>query len=138
MLARTFKSPEELGITPSEHNALVLTLDALERGEIQHVYCNEEISSTGRSQLFTGHFNMLHWSEKFPECGTIACLGGTAEMLGNLPSGTLMNQELDDLFFPEIDTDYNVITVDQAAQVLRHYLTTGKQNWKEVLGETNA
>ena len=133
MLARTpFMIAEQLDLTEAKHHALVLTLTALERGEITHWNGNECYLEQG--YVFTGSFNMAWWCNSLPnKCGTVACIGGTAEMLGKVDFGGNRTDELDDLFYPPTNYDYNNITTNQAADVLRNYLTTGHANWDEVL-----
>lgn len=132
MLAQNFMTPTDLGISEAEHNALRLTLNALERGELRHV---RPARHSNLEAPFTGHFNMDCWRAS-GECGTVACLGGTAEMLGQLPVHSLYvamsaNRELRNLFYPTVISCWNEITSDQAATALHSFLTTGNSNWRE-------
>lgn len=143
MLAQNFKTAEELGIEQKHLDALVKVLGLLERGELKHT--NWEEARTGTGQLkFTGHFNMNAWAAN-AECGTIACIGGTAELIGgfcfevdllNTASGRAKTEKLYSLFYPSReggDYFYEDITTEQAATALRNYLTTGQPKWSEII-----
>lgn len=135
MLQQNFQTPEALGLTAPQHRALVLTLNALERGELRHA----PIDGVQRydSANYTGHFNMEIWNSA-EDCGTVGCIGGTAELLGSLNSYSLadcaaVNGNLRGLLYPNIDGKlWEFITVDQAATALRSYLTTGIADWSHV------
>ena len=118
-----FKTATELGLTQPQYCALVKTLVALEKGRLW--------------QDFDIRFNMEHWGG---ECGTTCCIGGSAEALGALPHGSLADAasqlsrygfryDLQNLFYPYHCKDAWDATQKQAAVALRHYLTTGKENW---------
>lgn len=131
MLMQNFKSHDELNIREQERAALIKTLVLLETGKLKH----EKIPSNfepGDSK-FTGHFNMMMWEVR-AECGTIACLGGTAEMVGGIEFG-YVSHELAELFNPggAPNPAWSHITTAQAATALRSYLTTGSANWSEAL-----
>ncbi len=144
MLARTpFLSPDQLGLPAPQHRALVLTLAALERGDLRH-YRDDDTDGIAMAPgtKFSGHFNMNWWNNRFVDhkCGTVACIGGTAELLGavkfadELLFGPGANQQLHDLFYPGLSLRvYGTITPDQAARALRCYLHTGIPNWDEAL-----
>lgn len=140
MLAQNFKSPTDLGLTDAEQSAFILVLGLLERGELVHV-TKWSGASLRKDGQYSGQFCMELWNDTFSSCGTIGCIGGTAEMVGNLPHGSLLdtmkgNQKLTDLCFPGellfeagVEIDYSDITPAQAARALRSYLTTGDPNW---------
>lgn len=133
MLAQNFKSADELRLTEAQYNALKKTLVLMETGKIKHVD-NEELSYPIVHFTFTGHFNMNEWLA-VGECGTIACIGGTAELVGGLRQRSLSNaaernHDLNCLFYPPRLLHWNKITVTQAAHALRSYLTTGEAEWK--------
>lgn len=144
MLAQSFKTAEELRITPKQFDALVKTLVLMETGRLVHIdddkvaegNCNHPIEVCN----FTGHFNMNLWRSK-DKCGTVCCIGGTAELIGNFTFADEYNlpEELRTLFYPNDGMNdngihYNDITVEQAATALRSYLTTGKANWEAAIG----
>lgn len=118
------KSAAELGLTEDQRCALVKTLIALEDGRLK-----EEHSI---------HFDMATWHSPDVRhdyhCGSVCCIGGTAELLGGV-SLKRCTVELHSLFVPDTrikDNPYEA-TTKQAAVALRHYLTTGKENWKAAM-----
>jgi hypothetical protein len=129
MLAQSFKTAEELGLPEKQVEALKKTLVLLETGKLIHQKINDLFTLDERGE-YTGHFNMQTWNKAIG-CGTVCCIGGTAELIGGVEFlGT--PDALYALFYPET-ADYQDITPSQAATALRSYLTTGKANWKEVL-----
>ena len=146
MLAQNFKTASYLEITEKQKEALIKTLVLFETNKLTH---KSERRSTIDWQedldpVFTGNFNMRFWGVEIPECGTVACIGGTAEIIGDVSfCDWLSNDGLRQLFCPGGDEDepmtvlhkrLNNITVQQAAIALRNYLTTGEPNWGEILG----
>lgn len=146
MLSRTrpHLSPAELDLTPEHHRALVLTLEYMRAGRIFH---SPPVDIFGSDGNFTGHFNMRYW-HRVADCGTVACIGGTAEMLGGVifTDKARNNQDLYDLFHPfavcaetshhefmRLSKTWERITVEQAALALENYLATGSAGWKEIL-----
>lgn len=140
MLAQNFKTPADLGLNDAEFDALVKVLGMLERGEVQHA------TSYGEATIPNG-FCMNIWGDEDADdphrCGTVACIGGWAERVGNGVNfqAKALSPELESLFYPgdgddqvEVDS-WDDITTAQAAMALRNYLTTGKSNWREILGE---
>ncbi len=148
MLARTFLTTEDLGLTDIQRDALIKTLGMLERGELVHIqgrdmpgYANVLLPSGEPG--FTGHFNMSYWMYQIG-CGTIACLGGTSAMVAgdehlwgdhhvedDVPGGPLER-----LFMPggiDLLYEWKDITTEQAARALSNYLTTGEARWEEIL-----
>jgi hypothetical protein len=139
MLAQNFKSATDLKLTKQEYNALVTTLGMMERGEIKHVITNEDEEKGDYGTEFSALFNLASWASRF-ECGTVACIGGTAELIGKLKPYAISDKcgwydmsDLDELCYPKGDIEYEKVTVEQAAKALRSYLTTGKANWAEAL-----
>ncbi len=130
MLAQNFKTPAELDLLDIQYESLVKVLGMLERGELQHF--NMETLKT--SKPIGDLFNMNWWSAKF-DCGTVCCIGGTAEAVGKFSFDAFnMSKELYGLFYPgRVDGDK--ITTEQAAYALRSYLTTGEPNWADALAE---
>ncbi len=142
MLARTFLTPEQLRISPEAHRGLVLCLNAMERGELTRVDVDYRDDGPS-SDIFTGHFNMAEWNSAY-HCGTVACIGGTAELLGKMSfyNGN-QTMALLDLFYPDdFSEDGNekegalaAITLDQAQRALSNYLMTGSAQWADILAE---
>ncbi len=116
MLAQNFMTAKDLRIRDNEHAALITTLYALERGELDD------------------KFDMDTWWAETP-CGSIGCIAGWAWhfMRGRKISFDefTMYATLDELFVPALGT-YSINTA-QAASALRNYLTHGKPMWEEVL-----
>lgn len=128
MLAQNFMTPTDLGISEVEQTALVTVLGMLERREI-----DDE------------HFNMSSYQN---ECGTVGCLCGWAYMVSEgaaFPEVALargatpkLSRRLPDtlrsmFWIDRIEMLFKGATAAQAAQALRTYLTTGKDDWANVL-----
>ncbi len=132
MLARIFLTAEDLRITEAQHDALIKTLRAFERGDMKYVsiYCEGDPDSL----KFDGLFNMEVWHARY-ECGTVACIGGTAELLSGQEDlfDPIRSTELDDLLYPR-GVDWARLTEVHAETALRNYLTTGSPRWIEVCG----
>lgn len=143
MLAQNFKSAADLEISQPQLEALIKTLVLMETGEIKFVHLDEKsFESSVEGKSHEGLFNMNVWNA-FTPCGTVCCIGGTAEYVGkvNFPGGCMegMPEGLDRLFYPyELpDHQWNDITVEKGAQALRNYLTYGEPRWKEVMENKN-
>lgn len=141
MLAQNFKTPADLNIPDLWFESLVKVLGMLERGELVHTPTAEmEVVFAERVTPVAGLFNMNRWSVSF-ECGTVCCLGGTAEAVGGFRFSTKLPRALDYLFHPGRTSrkilhragGYDSITTDQSAMALRSYLTTGEPRWAEAL-----
>lgn len=124
MLMQNFKSAADLGITEPQLSALQKTLVLLETGKLMHRPV--ERCLVDWSPAYSSNFNMRHWHVVGP-CGTIACIGGTAELIGNVKFPN-QSRGLRNLFMPAIEAWEN-ITPAQAATALRSYLTTGDARW---------
>lgn len=132
MLAQSFKSADELGISGDWWSALRKTLVLLETDKLEH-----RPDDDGRllfTSKFTGHFNMNTW-RNVSSCGTCACIGGTAEMVGDVSFGKYWSHldtlppKLYQLFYPGGCIKYKEVGPKQAARALRSYLTTGDARW---------
>jgi hypothetical protein len=137
MLAQNFKSAADLGLTDQEHSALITTLGMMERGEIKFFDVRMDDALDRRGKEFSGLFNLSMWADEF-SCETVACIGGTAELVGKLPRDSINDKcdilsDLYELCYPKGNIEYEKVTVEQAAKALRSYLTTGKANWAEAL-----
>ncbi len=131
MLAQSFLSASDLGITAPQKDALMKVLVLLETGKLEYV--PDYIERSYGSKEFTGHFNMDEWACK-TGCGTIRCIGGTAAAIsGNhdlFGDWSLMGpQSLRQLFAPPNPFEWSAISPSQAAIALRSYLTTGDARW---------
>lgn len=143
MLMQNFMSAADLNITEEQKDALCKTLVVFETGKVKHVSRDfvENSPITTNESSFSGLFNMRSWGAGcvVQECGTIACIGGTAELLAGKSIFMYRSEYTDalyDLFFPSLcGNDWYNITVEQASQALRNYLTNGKPDWKSVMEE---
>lgn len=131
MLMQNFRSAVELGISEEQKSALEKTLVLFETGCLRHTPDYSFVSLNGKA--FTGHFNMGAWSTE-ASCGTVRCIGGTAEIIGGV-SFQGPNEPLYDLFFPYIISSsyWSDITDTQAARALRSYLNCGDSKWNEAV-----
>lgn len=133
MLAQSFMTHTELGVTAEEHTALIKTLVLMETGKLIH---ERDIPAGSKSDTgaFTGHFNLGWWREHHESCGTICCIAGTAELIGNVSfDNWTRNEGLAELFAPTSDLVWDDVSVAQAAFALRSFLSTGKPNWAEAM-----
>lgn len=142
MLAQSFMSADELHITEPQRDALQKVLVLLETGKMTHykptsgyLRPNNSWYETGLVARFDGHFNLATWGDE-RDCGSVCCIGGTAEAISGVSFDGWMdrpNSSLHDLFAPHdvCPLEYIAITPSQAARALRSYLTTGNANWAE-------
>jgi hypothetical protein len=97
MLAVSFKSDAELGISGDEHKALVAVLGMMERGEIidfsLHAY--RKVGEKGNPQFLNMETFFGHALEK-GHCGTAACLAGWSHIIS------------DGKAFPELAMEHNL------------------------------
>lgn len=137
MLAQNFKPAADLDLTEPQKEALMKTLVLLETGKLQHVVARGRIV-VGAPVKFDGRFNMACWGTAAYSCGTVACIGGTAELIGKVSFGNglqhkeLLAPALYELFYARsvaAEHDWESITPAQAATALRSYLTTGDARW---------
>jgi hypothetical protein len=130
MLAQSFKSADELGITVAEQQALIEVLGMLERGELIDVGPHTECD------------NGFHMGTSGHGCGTPACIGGWAAYVMGLKQDDYLdryditqrdkNPALHELFWDETAIDTPALT-SEAATALRSYLTTGDAKWHEAV-----
>jgi hypothetical protein len=132
MLAQNFMKSADLDLTDEQFEALCKTLVLLETEKLRHVPVVKDF--VDGNYAFSGRFNMCNWAGHHP-CGTVACIGGTAELIGNVSFGYHLalkrtNLRLYRLFFPPMKSSmWSSITPQQAATALRSYLTTGNPHW---------
>jgi hypothetical protein len=111
MLAPSYKSADELGISEQQKQALISTMYALQRQE------------------FT-QFGMGGW-------GT--CICGQAHKIDTEVKGLMVNTNLHPLFIPcpatmcERHRTYDTITQAEAARAVRNFLVTGHPHWGDAL-----
>jgi len=139
VLAQNFKTAAELGIPEVIHEGLIKVLGMMERGELRHVPNVNDFKRVGAGEKLSGLFNMSCWSVNY-DCGTVCCIGGTINLLYGINCDDLSYYDgkngnsagsvaLRELFYPPYKTDYDDITVDQAARATRNYLTAGRADW---------
>ena len=128
MLAQSFMTHTELGVTAEEHTALIAVLGMLERGELVH----DQRDSRGCHLQIPHGFSMAFAGTS---CGTTACIGGWAAALMGINQSDYVNgrhsRGLRNLYWPgKIGWD---AAPAQAAFALRSFLSTGKPNWAEAM-----
>jgi hypothetical protein len=130
MLMQNFKSAADLGITEPQKEALIKTLVLLETGRLEHSKAFNFDYEEEPDAVFSGKFNMRYWTED-SQCGTIACIGGTAELISGVKFPYSHHDGLRNLFQPSAVRvgNWADITPAQAATALRSYLTTGDARW---------
>lgn len=151
MLAQSFKTAVELGITDEGLEGLQKVLVILEMEQIEHIpmgYEGYDIQAL-KNPNATRVFNMRTWNSAIsdePNCGTVHCIGGLAEALMGKKVGAIFHDgfvsgivgkmpiELQDLFYPGgPQVTMTTITVAQAANALRGYLETGHTDWQAAI-----
>lgn len=145
-MSKKFKTARELGLKNKHYCALVKALDALQNGCIRHVKAPGFLVGDG-SDTKVDRFNMNFWRTE-ASCGTVACIGGTAEVVAGLPMFSLSSVAEDmggdsglyHLFYPhELDRgewnadSWDKITTKHAIKALQNYLTSGDPKWTEVM-----
>ena len=136
-----FKSAKELGLEQEEWEALITTLTLLENDAIVHV--RERNQDSRAKDPKRPVFNMAVWQDYTP-CGSVMCIGGSAEYFGKLQMNQLADkaEDMEDagnpalyaLFYPALEKDYDSLTAKQGAKALRHYLKTGQaDSWQVAL-----
>jgi hypothetical protein len=130
-----FLPASRLGLEERHRVALILVLEAHERGELRDVdYGNvNALLPNSVTAKFSGNFSMTTWMRSY-ECGTICCIGGTAELLGCLERGELKRlvdgdsgHVLFDLFYPDRIGCYGLA---EAMRVLEGFLMRGVVEWE--------
>lgn len=134
MLARTFLDARQLGITEKELAALIDVLGRLERGELRHIRGKPKRRWL-RSPCQAG-FNMSYFGppvgHEQPNRDVVCCIGGWCDRL----HGTnfyvawwedALPRQLLYVFTGPPDVDR--VTPAEAANTLRHYLSTGECVW---------
>jgi hypothetical protein len=143
MLSQNFLSSADLALTSAQHAALVMVLSMLERGELVHVPTKSRRLPLRHNGFSMGCWNLqqdLHLVEYDVTCGSVCCIGGWAELAGNVifygaewDGGNSRHAALDRLFHPNCVAEWDAITPQQAAMALRSYLTIGDPHWEQCL-----
>ena len=132
MLMQNFESAADLDLTEPQRDALIKTLGFMECGKIKHVSLDEvAFSDDSQEAVFSGLFNLSAWIDSDYRCGTVGCIGGTAELISGVSFEGWENKwRLQQLFSPSTLIDhFDSVTVEQAARALRGFLTSGTADW---------
>lgn len=128
MLEQNFLPAAELELSEVEKEALIKVLGMLERGEIRDT-----------------NFSMNIFLREDEGCGTIGCLAGWANSVSNglaFPTLAGLSPKVNSLFWNSVPgVIWSIMamrrpTVEEGAQVLRTFLTTGEVTWPAVLKRT--
>jgi hypothetical protein len=133
MLAQSFKSAEELGISEPQKDALIKTLVLLETGKLVHVPMDTVRADSRANSSPNKFFNMII-SYGLADCGSVGCIRGTAERVSDVsfPIRDDTPLGLYNLFYSGLAIVSDPST-SQAATALRSYLTTGDAKWSEAV-----
>ncbi len=126
MLARSFLSAADLGISEIERDALVATLFAFERDEIENFTMRHFRESCGTPACICGWANFISGGRAFAEVSTMSGTLAVRRLYGRLP------QQLQYLFDIQGLPQQAGATQAQAAAALSNYLTFGEPRWDEV------
>lgn len=138
MLARTYKTHAELGISLGAYNALFEVKHMLASGKIPHGHHCPQSPRAKR-------FNMAYW--RVENCGTIGCIGGYTEWVLGRELSEDDADVLNALFYPgTFAAPVNAygplavailddVTVEQAVQAMDNFLMTGDPKWESMLTE---
>jgi hypothetical protein len=126
MLARSFLSATDLGISDVERDALIATLLAFERKEIEHFSMRHFKASCGTPACICGWANHLSEGHAFPEVSTMSGERAVRVLYRRLP------RELQYLFDIQGLPRQAGATQAQAVAALTNYLTLGEARWDEV------
>lgn len=132
-----FLSAKKLNLTENQRCGLIMVLANIEAGKFMHIEPSEltEKNIVGARSLGKTAFNMNHWWTRL-NCGSVCCLGGSAEMLSGAKfEGAALSDATKALF--AIGNYSNApsrkATEKQAGVALRNYLETGHPNWDAAL-----
>jgi hypothetical protein len=125
---QNFKAAADLGITEPQKEALMKTLVLLETGRLIHTPLKGCIWDENPAK-FSHEFNMAAYIDRH-DCGTVACISGTATLISGVNMSYPRPDALDELFYAYSAVEaLPDITPAQAATALRSYLTTGDARW---------
>jgi hypothetical protein len=126
MLARSFLSATDLGISDVERDALIATLYAFERGEIGSFTMRHFREPCGTPACICGWANYFSAGRAFAEVSTLSGTLAVKRLHGRLP------KQLQYLFDIQGLPEQAAATQTQAAAALSNYLTFGEPRWDEV------
>jgi hypothetical protein len=126
MLARSFLSATDLGISEVERDALVATLFAFERGEIENFTMRHFRETCGTPACICGWANHFSEERAFAEVSSMSGTVATKRLYARLP------KQLQYLFDIQGLPQQSGATQAQAAAALSNYLALGEPRWDEV------
>jgi hypothetical protein len=126
MLARSFLPATDLGISEIERDALIATLFAFERDEIESFSMRHFRESCGTPACICGWANYISGGRAFAEVSTMSGTLAVRRLYSRLP------QQLQYLFDIQGLPQQAGATQAQAAAALSNYLTFGEPRWNEV------
>jgi hypothetical protein len=126
MLARSFLPATALGISEVEREALIATLHAFERGEIDNFTMRHFRETCGTPACICGWANYFSDGRAFAEVSSMSGTRAVKRLHGRLP------RQLQLLFDIQGFPRQAGATPAQAATALSNYLTLGEPRWDEV------
>jgi hypothetical protein len=126
MLARSFLSATDLGIAEIEHDALIATLFAFERGEVENFTMRHFRGACGTPACICGWANYFSDGRAFAEVTSMSGTLAVKRLHGRLP------KQLQYLFDIQGLPQQAGATQAQAAAAISNYLTFGEPRWDEV------
>lgn len=128
------KTADELRLTEEQRCALVKALAFLREDKIKYRPLGGPILGFKAKKGKVDYFNMRAWVREY-ECGTVCCIGGTAQALSGVSfpnSDVFRNRNLHNLFYPSNQKAWNA-TPQQAARAVSNYLSTGRASWEKAM-----
>jgi hypothetical protein len=126
MLTRSFLSAGDLGISEVERDALIATLFAFERGEIENFTMRYFRDNCGTPACICGWANHFSDGRAFGEVSSVPGTLAVKRLHRRLP------KQLQYLFDIQGLPQQAGATQAQAAAALSNYLTFGEPRWDEV------
>jgi hypothetical protein len=128
MLARSFLSATDLAISEVERDALIATLLAFERDEIENFTMRHFRESCGTPACICGWANHISGGRAFAEVSSMSGTLAVKKLHARLP------RQLQYLFDIQGMPERTGATQAEAAVALSNYLTFGEPRWAEVVG----
>jgi hypothetical protein len=126
MLARSFLSAGDLGISEVERDALIATLFAFERGEVENFTMRYFRQACGTPACICGWANHFSEGRAFAEVSSVPDMLAVKRLYARLP------KQLQYLFDIRGLPEQAGATQAQATAALSNYLTFGEPRWDEV------
>lgn len=133
----TYLSAKELKIQSFERKGLI---DFTEDKTLRH---NPKVTFDTCPRDSTAPIFNMNYAERRADCGTVMCIGGyvahRANRIAILPVTAdfyvevQRSEVLNELYYPSISFRlWSNISLEDAKQVVRNFLTTGKVDWSDV------